>query len=266
MNLRPRERLEPIPPTGRVASSRNDLDLYEREAAHWWDADSRFAASLHAINEHRLAEVRARLGERLAGLAVVDLGCGGGLMAEPLARAGARVVGCDLGAATITAARVHGSGLHALHYLRADARRAPLADGCADLVLAADIVEHIDGWQTVVSEAGRLLAPGGLLYVSTINRTWRATLLAVHVAEGLRLVPPRTHDPARFVRPQELAAAGTAAGLKAEPPRGQRLRLWATLRDWRIRVAPGTSTALEYTMWLRRPHGCAGSGRSATPE
>ena len=239
--------------TAAVRRVRNDLDLYEREAAHWWDADSRFAASLHAINAHRLGEVHERLGARLAGLAVVDLGCGGGLMAEPLARAGARVVGCDLGAASLAAGRRHGDGLRDLHYLRADARRVPLADGCADLVLAADIVEHIDGWTAVVCEAGRLLAPGGLLYVSTINRTWRATLLAVHLAEGLRLVPPGTHDPARFVRPQELAAAGASAGLTAEAPRGQRLRLWATLARWRVQVAPGPSTALEYTMWLRRP-------------
>lgn len=232
---------------------RNDLALYEREAARWWDVDSRFAASLHAVNEHRLAEVRERLAGRLAGLAVVDLGCGGGLMAEPLARAGARVVGCDLGPASVAAARRHGADVAGLHYLRADARRVPLADGCADLVLAADVVEHIDGWRSVVAEAGRLLVPGGLLYVSTINRTRRATLLAVHLAEGLRLVPRGTHDPARFVRPDELAAAGRRAGLEPSAARGQRLRWWATLRDRRVRVAPGASTALEYTMWLTRP-------------
>ena len=65
-------------------------------------------------------------------------------------------------------------------------------------------------------------------------------------------MPPGTHDPARFIRPTELAAAGDLAGLSAEPPNGQRLRWWATLRDWRVRVAPGRSTALEYSQWLRR--------------
>lgn len=232
-----------------VRPGRNDLGLYEREAARWWDAGSRFAASLHAINRLRLAEVRARLPDP-HGVRVVDLGCGGGLMSEPLARAGARVVGCDRGARTVAAARAHGAGVPGLHYLPGDVRRVPLAAGWADLVLAADVVEHVRGWPAVVAEAARLLRPGGLLYVSTVNRTRRAAWLGVHLAEGLRLVPPGTHDPALFVRPDELAAAGAAAGLRAEAPLGRRLRLLATLATWRVQITPGRSCALEYAMWL----------------
>lgn len=230
----------------------NDLGLYDRHAAEWWDPRSRFAGTLHGVNQWRLAHLRAELGDDLRGLAAVDLGCGGGLLAEPLARAGACVVGIDRSAASLAAATAHAGGLPTLRYLAGDVREPPLPAACADLVTAADLLEHVDGWPAVLAAAARLLRPGGRLYVSTINRTWRARILAVAVAEGLGLIPRGTHDPARFITPAELTAAAAAHGLGAPRLLGQRLRLPATLAAWRLRLAPGRSTALGYAAWFRR--------------
>lgn len=234
---------------------RNDLDLYDRHAAAWWDPHSAFAASLHGVNVLRLQHITAACGADLRGLAAVDLGCGGGLLAEPLARAGADVIGIDRSEASLQAARAHGAGVAGLRYAVGDVRDPPLPAACADLVCCADVLEHIDGWRGVVAAAARLLRPGGRLYISTMNRTLAARLIGIHLAEGLRLIPPGTHDPERLITPPELVAAATAAGLERPQLLGERVRVWATLRAWAVRLAPGTSTAIGYAAWFERPRG-----------
>jgi 2-polyprenyl-6-hydroxyphenyl methylase/3-demethylubiquinone-9 3-methyltransferase len=229
----------------------NDLALYDRHAGDWWDAGSRFAASLHALNEVRLQEVRERVGASFRGLAV-DLGCGGGLLAEPLARAGATVVGVDLSGASVREARRHGSGVGSLHYARGDALRAPLPDGIAELVLCADVLEHVPRWPDVVAEAARLLRPGGLFYVNTISRTWRGRALSIWLGEGLGFVPRGTHDHRLFVRPEELSAEGGRRGLSCERVSGQRVRPLKTALSWRLAFAPTRATWGMYSAWLRK--------------
>jgi 2-polyprenyl-6-hydroxyphenyl methylase/3-demethylubiquinone-9 3-methyltransferase len=231
---------------------RNDLGLYERHAHDWWRADSAFAGSLHGINHIALAQIRARLGARLVGAAVVDLGCGGGLIAEPLARAGARVIGIDLGARSLQVAAAHGRDAGDLAWLRADASDPPLAEGWADLVLCADAIEHIPEWRRLVRRAAALLRPGGLFYALTLNRTWLARWVGVHLVEGLRLVPRGTHDPALFVRPDELIGAAAAAGLRLERVIGQRPRLWRTIRRWRVVMREGASRRIAYSAWFAK--------------
>ena len=231
---------------------RNDLDMYDRQAASWWDPTSRFAASLHGLNRLRLAHVMDEFGPNMQGLMVVDLGCGGGLFAEPLALRGAQVVGIDASAPSLAVAQAHGVGIAGLRYELGDLRTPPLPPECADLVCCADVLEHVDEWPRAVTAAARLLRPGGKLYVSTINRTWRARLFAVHLAETLRLIPPGTHDPARFIRPSELTAAATAAGLHRPRYLGEQLLIVPTLRAWAVRLAPGTSTAMGYAAWFQR--------------
>lgn len=231
---------------------RNDLNMYDRHAASWWDPTSRFAASLHGLNRLRLTHITDTFGPNLRGLEVVDLGCGGGLFAEPMARQGARVVGIDASAPSLAVAQAHGVGIDGLHYQLGDVRAPPLPAGCADLVCCADVLEHVDGWRQAVTAAARLLRPGGKLYVSTINRTWRARLFAVYLAETLRVIPPGTHDPARFIRPAELTEAATAAGLHRPHFLGERLLIIPTLRAWAVRLAPGPSTAMGYAAWFER--------------
>lgn len=235
-----------------MGTLRNDLGLYDRHAAAWWDGKGSFAASLHGVNALRLQHLADVYGRDMRGLVVVDLGCGGGLMAEPMAGLGATVVGIDLSEASIAVARAHGAAIAGLRYEVGDARAPALPVHCADLVTCADLLEHVDGWDAVVAAAARLLRPGGRLYVSTMNRTLACRILAVHVAEGLRLIPPGTHDPARFIRPDELIATVTASGLRLDRLLGERLRLGATLWNWAIRLDRGTSTTLGYAAWFVR--------------
>ncbi|MEK7414959.1 MAG: bifunctional 2-polyprenyl-6-hydroxyphenol methylase/3-demethylubiquinol 3-O-methyltransferase UbiG [Planctomycetota bacterium] len=233
-----------------MTTQRNDLQLYDRHAAEWWDERGRFAASRHGVNALRLRHLDAVYGSDMHGIDVVDLGCGGGLIAEPLARRGANVIGIDASSKSLDAARVHAAGLSGLRYQHGDIRAPDLPARCANLVVCADVLEHVDGWPAVVAAAARLLRPGGRLYVTTQNRTWLARILVVHVAETLRVVPPGTHDYNRFIRPDELIAAASAHGLGSPRILGQRLRLLATIRAWAARLDEGRSTAIGYAAWF----------------
>jgi 2-polyprenyl-6-hydroxyphenyl methylase / 3-demethylubiquinone-9 3-methyltransferase len=229
----------------------NDLDLYERHAEQWWQEDSRFAASLHALNHLRLAEVRDQIGTSFRGV-VVDLGCGGGLLAEPLARAGATVIGVDISQASLRAATRHGIGCPGLHYAAADAGRPPFPDACADLVICADVVEHVADWQGVIAAAARIARPGAWFYVNTIDRTWLSRTLAVWLGEGLGFVPRGTHDHRMFVRPQELAKSGERHGWRFERVLGQRIQPLRTLWRGRLSVVPSKRIVATYSAWLRK--------------
>src|SRR5215207_8401561 len=132
---------------------KNDLDLYERNAAEWWDRGSPAFRSLRSINEHRAQVLLGWVARTVAGAVAVDLGCGGGHLSAPLAAAGARVVGVDVSAGSLRAARERVPGL----FVRGDARRAPLASARADLVLLADVVEHVVDVAGLLREAARLL-------------------------------------------------------------------------------------------------------------
>ncbi len=234
------------------AVSANDLTLYDRHARSWWDHGHAFARSLREVNRLRLLLVRQRLGGRLRGMTVVDLGCGGGLFAEPLAGDGARVLGLDLSAASLVVAAGHARP-PAPGYLRGDARRVPLAEGCAGLVLCADLLEHVEDWRQVLAQAARLLAPGGEIFITTVNAGWRARLLVVTLGEGLGLVPRGTHDAARFIAPQQLIAAAAALGLECCGRCGLMPDLLRTALTLRLSMRIGASDMAEYALWLRRP-------------
>lgn len=235
-----------------AVGSAEDIALYDRGAPAWWDASSRFSGSLHGLNAVRLAELTARLPGG-PGVLVVDLGCGGGLVAEPLARRGARVIGIDKSGASLRVARAHAPGVAGLHYVHGDACRTPLPDACADLVVAADVLEHVPAWRSLVQEAVRVTRPGGLIYCHTLNRTWRSRWLAITLAEGLGLVPRGTHEHRLFVRPAELREAAAACGCVVVGASGQRVRWWASLRRWRLTFSPTPQpTWGTYSLWLQR--------------
>jgi 2-polyprenyl-6-hydroxyphenyl methylase/3-demethylubiquinone-9 3-methyltransferase len=224
-------------------AGRNDLTLYERHANAWWDPRSAAFRSLHAVNEYRVDLLRDWLGTRLDGLVVVDVGCGGGLLGLPLTRAGARIVGVDLSRGSLRTAARHVAGGFAC----GDAQRLPLRTGAADIVLLADVIEHVPSPARALAEAARLLRPGGLCFVNTISRTRRATWLAVRIAEGLRLVPPGTHDPEMFVAPDELRRLAGAAGLVPRALQGESVDLWRTLRRRAITLRRGADLSVGYS-------------------
>ena len=201
-----------------------EVERFARLASEWWDANGKFRA-LHRIGPARLAFLRDEMvrhftltggGLRpLAGLRVLDVGCGGGLIAEPLARLGARVTGLDPALETIEAARRHAAGEGLQIDYRAGRVEELAADAAAfDAVVCLEVIEHVPDVAVFLQTCARLVRPGGLMLLSTLNRTMKAYLLAIIGAEYvLRWLPVGTHQWDRFVTPDELAGHLSAAGL-----------------------------------------------------
>jgi 2-polyprenyl-6-hydroxyphenyl methylase/3-demethylubiquinone-9 3-methyltransferase len=164
------------------------------------------------------------------------------------------VVGIDIGAASIAAARAHASRLvgAAPYYMRGDLRAVPAQDGAFDGVVLADVLEHIEDPRGALAEASRILRPGGWLFASTIARTRRARLLAVTVAEGIGLIAKGTHDPRLFIAPAELDAAAASVGLTRRERTGETPDWLGTLRDRAIRLRRSRSLAVAYSALYRK--------------
>ena len=203
-----------------------EVAKFGRMAATWWDPDGPMKP-LHRINPVRLAYLRARIVARfgrddgllrpLEGLDLLDIGCGAGLVCEPMARLGATVTGIDPSPEIVAAASLHAeeSGL-AVNYRATTVEALSAAGARFDVVLALEVVEHVAEVATFIRAAANCLRPGGVMILSTINRTLRAYGLAILGAEYvLRWLPVGTHDWERFVRPDELARMTGAAGLVA---------------------------------------------------
>jgi len=171
----------------------------------WW-GEKGSLASLHRINPLRFKYFQHVAG-RLAHKSVLDVGCGGGILAESFASEDALVTGIDLSPVAIDAAKKHAeiNGLKIDYRVVAVSEIAKESPGAFDIVVCAEVLEHVDDLSGFLTDALKALKPGGLFFFGTINRTVRARLLAVFVAENvLGMVPKGTHDPKRFVRPSEL--------------------------------------------------------------
>ena len=202
-----------------------EVERFSRHAADWWDARGPMAA-LHKLNPVRLAYIRDRACERfgrdarmldcLKGLRVLDIGCGGGILSEPLARLGAQAVGVDPSAENIAIGRAHAAehGV-AVDYRVGTAEELAQAGETFDLVLAMEVVEHVADAPLFVSTCAAMVRPGGLLIAATLNRTLKSFALAIVGAEYvLRWLPRGTHRWDKFVRPDELESAMARAGLR----------------------------------------------------
>ncbi|MGI9217831.1 MAG: bifunctional 2-polyprenyl-6-hydroxyphenol methylase/3-demethylubiquinol 3-O-methyltransferase UbiG [Hydrogenophaga sp.] len=210
----------------------SEIERFNRLSATWWNSEGPMRP-LHVVNALRLGYVVERIGQHfgfdpatdgLRDLRVLDMGCGGGLMAEPLARLGARVVGVDASPGNVAAASLHAAqqGV-AVEYRLGDPGQTLQAHEMFNVVLALEVVEHVDDVPAFVHRVARSVAPGGLLLVSTINRTWKSYLFAIVGAEYvLRVLPRGTHRWRQLVRPSELSAAATGAGLQPGDLRGMR--------------------------------------------
>ena len=200
-------------------------------AEQWWDPEGPLKP-LHALNPCRLGYVvdqvtahhgrdpRAR--RSLAGLRVLDIGCGGGLLSEPMARLGAEVVGADAAEGNIGVARAHAAHMGLEIDYRATTAEALAADGERfDVVLNMEVIEHVADPQGYLDACASLLRPGGVILTSTLNRTGKAWTIAIVGAERvLRWLPPGTHDWRKFVTPDELFAMLTHAGLEPVDRKG----------------------------------------------
>ncbi|MFA5054690.1 MAG: bifunctional 2-polyprenyl-6-hydroxyphenol methylase/3-demethylubiquinol 3-O-methyltransferase UbiG [Dehalococcoidia bacterium] len=185
---------------------RNDQSLYQNHAETWWDGTKRFQRTLANQIYPRL-KYFDRVAPDWTGLNVLDLGCGGGFMAEPLARRGARVTGIDPSAASLEAARKHAEAQRLdITYRQGVGEDIPLETGSMDRVVCVDVLEHVKDIDKVLSEVRRVLRPKGLFLFDTVNRNWLSRLLVLNVVEDvLKLIPKNTHDADKFIRPVELS-------------------------------------------------------------
>jgi 2-polyprenyl-6-hydroxyphenyl methylase / 3-demethylubiquinone-9 3-methyltransferase len=225
-----------------VQVRRNDIRQYDRLAGEWWRPEGLFAML------HWLAAARARLVPPAgrAGEVLVDLGCGGGLLAPHLAGKGYRHVGVDLVASALDQA-----GAHGVVPVRGDATRLPLRDGCAAVVSAGELLEHVVDLRAAIAEACRILRPGGLLVLDTLNATPLARLIAVTIGERIPGVAPRgIHDPALFVAPRvlvdECAGHGVRLEVRGVRPSAAGLGRWLVTRRGAVAIRPSASTAVLY--------------------
>ena len=201
-----------------------EVERFSRLAEEWWNPTGKFRP-LHRFNPVRLEYIHEQVAinfdrdmrstRPFEDLSFLDIGCGGGLICEPLTRLGGRVVGADASATNIEVARLHAgeSGLD-IDYRATTAEGIAAAGETFDVVLALEIVEHVSDVDLFLTSCARMVKPGGLLFVATINRTFKALTFAIVGAEYvLGWLPKGTHQYARLVRPEELAGPVERAGL-----------------------------------------------------
>ncbi|MDB5600047.1 MAG: bifunctional 3-demethylubiquinol 3-O-methyltransferase/2-polyprenyl-6-hydroxyphenol methylase [Xanthobacteraceae bacterium] len=208
-----------------------EVDRFARLADQWWDTRGKMAV-LHKFNPIRLNTIKQaacrRFGrdekklDALAGLRILDIGCGGGVLSEPLARLGASVVGADPATSNIEVAKLHAaqSGLD-IDYRATTAEALADAGERFDIVLAMEVVEHVADVELFVARCGEMVKPGGMMVVATLNRTLKSFALAIVGAEYvLRWLPRGTHQWDKFVTPNELEIALERAGLRVVDQQG----------------------------------------------
>ena len=247
-----------VPPASTVDSA--EVERFSRIAEEWWDTKGKFAP-LHRLNPVRIGYIRDRAathwsrdalsGQPLSGLSVLDIGCGGGLLSEPMTRLGAAVTGIDASARNISVA-----GLHAEQQGLVIDYRATTAEALAgqptrfDIVLALEIVEHVADADLFLHSCATLVKPGGLLFLSTLNRTAKAWALAIVGAEYvLGWLPRGTHDWKKFLKPSEAARGLRTGGVTPQEIVGV---VYSPLsRAWSINAS---DLDVNYMLYGSKPH------------
>lgn len=224
-----------------------EIEKFSALASRWWDPNGP-QRPLHELNPVRLAYVRRR--GPLSNLRVLDVGCGGGLLTEAMAAEGARATGIDLSEQLIDIARLHllETGVQAEYRVVSAENLAAEHPGAFDAVTCMEMLEHVPDPQAIVQACFDVLKPGGTLFLSTINRTPAAFVLAVVGAEYVaRLLPKGTHDYRSFIKPSELAAALRHAGFVPEDVSGLHYNPMTR------KASIGSNTSVNYLMTARKP-------------
>ena len=224
-----------------------ELAKFNSLASRWWDTEGEFGA-LHEINPLRLDWIRQHA--RLAGRKAVDIGCGGGILAESMAAANATVTGIDMAEGPLAVARLHGheSGIE-VDYRESTAEALAGAEpGAYDVVTCLEMLEHVPDPSEVVRSCAELVKPGGQVFFSTINRNPKSFLLAIVGAEYvLRLLPRGTHAYEKFIRPSELETWSRQAGLELRSSIGMHYN--PLTKEYSL----GPNLDVNYLMYFQRP-------------
>lgn len=224
-----------------------EIGKFDALAGRWWDPKGEFAP-LHRLNPLRLAYLKSRAA--LAGKDVLDVGCGGGILTESLAREGARALGIDLAPAALKVAELHAleAGANPEYRLVSAEALAQSSPAAFDVITCMELLEHVPDPPTTLAALSQLVRPGGDVFVSTINRNLKSFVVAILGAEYLtRTVPKGTHEYARFIRPAELGRAARAAGLVVADITGVKIDLLTRA------FSLGEDVGVNYLMHLRRP-------------
>lgn len=203
----------------------SEVDRFSAMAAEWWDPTGKFRP-LHKFNPVRIAYIRDKVTEHFGrdpkshrpfeGLRLLDIGCGGGLLSEPMARLGANVLGADASEKNIGIAKAHAEQSGVIVDYRAVTAEALAADDEKfDILLNMEVVEHVSDVPFFIETCATMVKPGGLMFVATINRTFKAAALAIVAAENiLRWLPRGTHQYEKLVRPEEIEGPLNSAGMQ----------------------------------------------------
>jgi len=207
-----------------TTADQTEIDNFAALSDQWWDQKGPMAP-LHAFTPVRIDYILQAIGRffpiktdvkpSLAGLKILDIGCGGGLLAEPMARLGAEVTGIDVTAPAISAAKTHAESMQlAIDYQVITAENLAASSAKFDVIYASEVIEHVADRPLFIKAIATMLAPTGVVVITTINRSLPALIFAKFALEYIvRLVPAGTHDPRKFVRPAELRAEFSAAGI-----------------------------------------------------
>ena len=188
-----------------IKSKKEEFSLFNQLSDEWWNENGKFKI-LHQIKSHRMSYILEQIKDReIKNLKILDVGCGGGIICEPLARLGAKVTGIDFAPNNIKAAKLHSKRNNLkINYIFKDIEKSKL-DKKFDIILMFEVLEHLDNWKKTIKSIKKNLNKNGILIISTINRNPLSKLFAINIAENiLHWIPKGTHDYNKLIKPEEL--------------------------------------------------------------